>query len=140
MTYSNRKIEYNHVFEADIVSTDLTGPYSTKSFNDSFNGSKTFMLMDSKKSYSYGDRKKSDSIGNLKRLVEEELNPRNIKLTRFHSNNARELIGLERRNYLKKMKCYPTSSTVYTPQENSFIERLFRHENEAVSATFCYAK
>ena len=95
MSYSNREVKLDHIFESGIVSTDLTGPYVIKSFNEKFNGSQTFMVMDSKKTYTFGYKKKSDSIYNLKRLVEEELKPRNVILRRFHSDNAKELIGLE---------------------------------------------
>ena len=65
---------------------------------------------------------------------------KNIEMKRLHSDNAKELIGMETRNYLKEISCYPTSSTVYTPKENSFVERSFRHEGEAVSSAFCYSK
>ena len=78
VTYSNREVDADHVFEAGIVSTDLTGPYSIKSFNENFRGSQTFMLMDSKKTFTFGYKNKNDSINNLKRLVEAELKPKNV--------------------------------------------------------------
>ena len=36
------------------------------------------MLMDSKKTFTFGYKNKNDSINNLKRLVEAELKPKNV--------------------------------------------------------------
>jgi hypothetical protein len=73
VTHTNREVNSDYVFECGIVSTDLTGPYAIKSYNEKFNGSQTFTIMDSKKTFTFGYKKKSDSLNNLKRLVEEEL-------------------------------------------------------------------
>ena len=122
------------------VSTDMCGPYTIPSFRTGFVGNQNFMLMDSKEIYIYGYTKKNDSVRNLKDLIEVKLKHKGLPIVSYHSDGAPELIGKDITSYLSKLGVKNTYTTPYTPQENSYMERHFRTENEGTLAMICYAR
>jgi hypothetical protein len=127
-------------FVAGQVSTDMCGPYTIPSFKAGYIGNQNFMLMDSKEVFIYGYKKKNESLSNLKDLVEVKLKHKKLPILSYHSDGAPELIGRSITEYLSKFGVKNTFTTSYTPQENSYMERHFRTEAEAVRTMICYAR
>ena len=127
-------------FFAGQVSTDMCGPYSIPSFIDNYVGNQNFMLMDSKEVYVYGYVKKSQALSNLKDLIEVKLKHKKLPIESYHSDGAKELIAQDITSYLSKLGVKNTFTTAYTPQENSYMERHFRTECEAIQAMMEYAR
>ena len=139
-TYTNININERHKFGPGMISTDMAGPYTIKSWQAEYVGSQTFMIMDSKRCFVYGFKNKSEALKNLKSLINEELKPRKIVLNNYHSDNAKELTSKELTKYLKENNCNTSATVPYTPKENSYVERHFRSEHEAVSAALFHAR
>ena len=137
---SYTRIEKEETLENGTISTDLCGPYTIESWKSNYVGNQTFIMSDSKRAFIYGYKRKSDASDNLEKLISEEIKPRRIDLKRYHSDNARELQSMEIRKMLNQMGCRVTSTVAYSPKENSIIERHFRSEGEAVTASLLYAR
>jgi hypothetical protein len=96
--------------------------------------------MDSKRTYVYSLKNKSDSLEIIKRLNNEELLPRDVKMRRLHSDNAKEFTSNEMKKYLIEIGAKGTTTTPYSPKENSHVERYNRSEDEGVSAMLFFAR
>jgi len=129
-------------FGPGIISTDSCGPYTVPSLLSNYVGNHNFMLMDSKKVFTYGyvNKDAETTTRNLKHLLDVELKKLDIKITRYHSDGAKELSGNEITNILNERGIEKTTSTPYSAQENSYIERHFRTEVEATVAMMMYAR
>jgi len=129
-------------FGPGIVSTDSCGPYTVPSLLSNYVGNQNFMLMDSKKVFTYGyvNKDAETTTKNLKHLLDVELKKLDIQITRYHSDGAGELSGKEITNMLEERGITKTISTPYSAQENSYIERHFRTEVEATIAMMMYAR
>ena len=73
-------------------------------------------------------------------LNNEELLPRNIRMKRLHSDNAKEFISNEMKKYLIEIGAKGTTTTPYSSKETSHIERFNRTEDEGVSAMLFLAR
>jgi hypothetical protein len=138
--FTSKLIDEHHKFPAGIISTDICGPYTVESWRKRFIYNQTFMVMDSKRCFVYGCNLKSDALKNVKHVEKFELKPRRILFNKYHSDNAKELQSNNIKEFLSEVGAQITSSTAYTPKENSHIERHFRNEDEAVSAALFYAR
>jgi hypothetical protein len=129
-------------FGPGIVSTDSCGPYTVPSLLDSFVGNQNFMLMDSKAVFTYGYVKKDGPtmIKNLKHLLDVEMRRLNLGVVRYHSDGAKELSGTDITNFLAEKGIQKTTSTPYSAQENSYIERHFGMEVESSVAMMMHAR
>jgi len=129
-------------FGAGIISTDSCGPYTVASLIDGYVGNQNFMLMDSKKVFTYGyvNKTADNMIKNLKHLLDVEMKLLNLGVVRYHSDGAKELSGKEVKDFLAERGIRQTMSTPYTAQENAFIERHFGMEQEATVAMMMYAR
>ena len=129
-----------HGFKSGMVSTDLTGPFQVKTLKGSYIGNQVFLELDSKWAYTFFYRNKSDSMENLRKLVDFHLKRQRLDLTHYHSDGARELCGREPQDYLASIGCTSTWIAADTPQENSISERHFRTEYEQSHASMLYAR
>ena len=127
-------------FVAGQVSTDMCGPYTIPSYKHGYVGNQDFMLMDSKEVYLYGYKRKNESLRNLKDFVEVRLKHKQLALISYHSDGAKELMGRSITDYLGVKGVKNTFTTAYSPQENSYMERHFRTENEGTQSMMCYAR
>jgi len=129
-------------FGPGIISTDSCGPYTVPSLFHGYVGNQNFMLMDSKKVFTYGyvNKTAETMLSNLKHLLDVELKLLGLDVVRYHSDGAKELSGNEIKHFLAERGIKQTISTPYTAQENAFIERHFGMEQEATVAMMMFAR
>ena len=129
-------------FSSGTVSTDTCGPYTVPSIHKGYVGNHNFLMMDSKYVFIYGYKNKDEvtTVANLRKLVDHDLKLQGLELTRYHSDGAGELSGDAVKRYLNSIAVAQTTSTAYSPQENSYIERHFRSEQEATVAMMAHAR
>lgn len=126
-------------FGPGCISTDLVGPYTEVSHVNKFVGSQTFLLMDSKYAVVYGYSKKSDATSNLSSFI-TEAKLLGLEIKSYHSDNAKELTGKEVQKILNDSGIKRSSTSAYSPEENSYAERHNRTEIEGVVAMILRAR
>ena len=106
------------------VATDLYGPFP----NESLQGStyiQAFVRVGSGYSVLYGCKRKSDTCNNLREYLKHWPPP---LTTSYHSDGAKELIGADIQRVLESFSpaIHFSYSTAYSPNQNAFVERLWR--------------
>jgi hypothetical protein len=117
----SRRDRRNHDGE---VSTDLYGPFPEPTIHGSFH-LQGFIRIASGFINLYGCTKKNASCENLRKYLKEWPPP---KTNHYHSDGARELVGADIQQILDSYtpRIGMTFSTPYSPNQNTFAERMWR--------------
>ena len=115
------------------IVTDLKGPISATGMND-VRYFQVFTDTDTKWREVKFLRRKSDALHNLKELVTVVLASEGLKLLRYHSDGAPELIAGGTKEFLAEHNIRLSYSPPYTPQKNSVAERSNRTVWESAQA------
>ena len=115
------------------IVTDLKGPISTTGIGD-LRYFQIFTDADTKWREVMFLKKKSDALRNLKELVTVVLASEGLKLLRYHSDGAPELIAGGTKEFLAEHNVQLSYAPAYTPQKNSVAERSNRTVWESAQA------
>ena len=106
------------------VATDLYGPFPTETLQGSVH-LQAFIRIGSGYAVLLGCKRKSDVVKNLMEYLKHWPPP---LTSSYHSDGAKELIGAEIQKILESYSpaILFSFSTAYSPNQNSFVERLWR--------------
>jgi hypothetical protein len=106
------------------IATDLYGPFPEPTLQGSYH-LQIFVRVESGYGTLYGCTRKNSSVKNLSEYLKTWPPPRT---THYHADGARELVGADIQKILDGFtpKISITYSTPYSPNQNSYAERMWR--------------
>ena len=131
-------VAYNIHDKMDMIVADVIGPINIKTFSKN-KYLLAMMDVNTRKLFICLMQTKDEVPSIVIHLLTLKQNQTRKLLKRFHSDNGGAFINGKLESYFARQGTIQTSSTPYTPQHNSLIERMNRTELEMMKAMMYHA-